>query len=205
MVNLPEAFQDSSEAAIASYTFSEFASGIGVVQLNLCDLMLPGGAVNTIDYLLHPSTISPKAGFLSYAGAAIDIDFDVTINKPIRIEGTAIINIMHGTNTTTTPGSNTFTITLYKVIGMTETSLGSAVLIAPITNNGNTISTLACRIELSATNLKIGEKIRLNISAPAIANTTEYIGTDPTDTYSAAGVLPHSNSRIYIPSKVDLG
>lgn len=133
-----------------------------------------------------------------------DTDFDITVNKHISIEGTAIMNFSW--QLTTTGNSQTYIIVkMRKYDGTTETDLGSATTVTQV-NNGNVRESLP--ISIAKTHFKVGDIMRVTVELWLQTNVGSTTHTDllhdPTDRTEALGgyedVFPHSSiASIKIP------
>jgi hypothetical protein len=100
---IPQNFLRSSEGAVASYSFTDIAEGTGVVIYNGCDIY----DAATQDYIITtsiPYSDSPgtqDTSSLASVHKVMDIDFDITFNRPQRIRGDLQANVTlyvgHGT------------------------------------------------------------------------------------------------------------
>ncbi len=107
----------TTSPAIASFSFSEFASGLGFVKFFLAATTDGAGE----DFILTEQVVraDPTSKVLPF-----DLDFDLaTFADPITVEGDATISLT--TNWVSAGGTNnyTYTIIIRKWDGTTETDL----------------------------------------------------------------------------------
>src|SRR3990167_10615146 len=105
---LPIAFPDTGEGVIASYSFVDLAGGTGVARFYFGVVK---ETANTEKTILSTNTFYSNrvmSGSNSWVNGnpnpVVDIDWDVTINRPINVEGNAYFNIplLHFTDATDT-------------------------------------------------------------------------------------------------------
>ena len=218
---IPILYRKSSEAGVASYDFFDLASGQGIVTIY-------GGAVytgvTTKSYLLTSQTFYSDDVVTSISGAsystatkALDIDFDMSLNRPLTIKGNAIVNIPIGIQA---GSGDTFTINANAILrrwdGTTETDIitaSGAYLSGALITGDYLRGMTAIKLNIPQTHFKAGETLRL--TAEIYGDTqngnpgTYFIGHDPLNRASTEdnpiswGTYP-SIMSIQLPTKIDL-
>lgn len=193
-MTIPNKYQ-VQETAIATFSFSEFASGLGFIKFFLADTKDSVGA----DFILTEQTPNAETGTLATTGG-MDVDFDLSpFNKSIRIKGVASINLF--TSFGTAGGTNDFnyTVKIRKWDGTTETEIASASTgvrsVAP-SSSGQVQQLL--QITIPGTPFSKGDNLRITIDA-AINGGSFTLKIDPSDN----GTSP-SNSNINMPFATNL-
>lgn len=196
--------------AIASYNYIDIATGTGYAPFYLVDL-------NDDVLSLIYNAIYAKIGYLPLNNT-IDYDFDLTFGRPFNIIGDIFISIpimfyQRGAGTPTIA----ITITIYKVVGASETSLGTdteTISGGYLSDSGST-KFYALKKILSNTTFGAEDKLRINVTSGNIstANSGAIMGCDPKNRIdveidAGAGLQSYiadsSQSIINIPVKVDL-
>ena len=157
-MTLPQKFRKTRDRAIASFNFTDIASGLGV-QIFFCTIGETSGG-NTY-HLLDNAVTSKNDVQDKILKAATDVDFDTSpFNLPRTVKGTAFIsgsfNVDAGNNVSCTA-------TILKFDGSTETTIG-----ATITSQTETATStergILLEIPLTQTLIKKGELLRLTIT-----------------------------------------
>lgn len=202
-----------NENGIASYEFDDVVSGTGTTTYYAGST---SGATR-VD-ILSPVTFSsdPMSSYkiISSGGPnnSHDVDFDVTINKPTRITGVAVVDIpMH----VSVGGGGTYThisgaINIQRVRDGTATSIGSGFSSDLQVAAGGSAEKKAVRAALTDTNFKSGDTLRVNVKTwtkTDSATSTATLGHDPSGrTDQGAGKWDSSTVepilKVQIPVKV---
>ena len=128
---VPQEFPTPSEAAIASFSFTDIAEGTGIVVFQGAN----SKEVTTSSYYLAQNILYSNNGFTAgnTAGTSfvkvLDLDFDIVFNMPQRIKGNVRANITFGAGLTNTAESGADVKAIMKVVhydGTTETIIGTA-------------------------------------------------------------------------------
>ena len=222
MANIPVQFRKSSEAAIASYSYTDLAEGTGVVTYQGFSTKED----TTTDYhlgitIVHSADIEKELGSSSGTSftAGTEIDFDLAqFNLPKSIEGTALIQIPTYCYTTS-GGSGTFTgyiqVKLRKWDGSTETEIANTrtpdISCAAGGTNNHKVNLMP--LTIPKTHFKKGEILRISITGwskwSAALNGHIGMGCDPLNrdgTYIVPSVDTDMTTQFtnYIPFKIDL-
>lgn len=192
MVGIPETFTKLSPT-LANYDFVDIAAGTGFVNFY---------AGKTVDlYLLSNNTFyadsvsTGQSAVLTYGGAPIvmfDIDFDVTLNRPLDLQGLGIVNVPISIYCAFTGTVNIVCyplVTLRKWDGASETDVcnnqGTSLTVASGTNGSTYFKMDAVDLTIPLTHFKKGETLRLTIQLYANYTTnsgknhTVAFGLDP--------------------------
>lgn len=158
MAGIPTNFQSVSPV-LASYDWLDITSGTGYRRYYAV-----GSGDNTL--FLSSRSMTSSTDYWSYTAnfnsttpaLTIDLDFDITLNVPADIKGTAYFNgLMRAWNNA--GATSRFTVNVYHVnSGGTETLLGTAV-----GANTNDYYRECLKISLTQKHFAIGEKLRLNV------------------------------------------
>ena len=143
----------------------------------------------------------------------MDLDFDVTFMKPITAGGDVIFTIPFATYNASGSGDFNWTIKLYKVVGVTETQLGSTTTNNESLAGGWTWRSWTGKITIPTTTFKGGEILRFNVVTND-PGSNKYINmyhdpanrsvtTDPVSGGAFSGVL-NVRAAINVPLKIDL-
>ena len=168
-MTLPRTFRKSRDNILASFSFTDLASGTGFVTYNGFN----SEDSNGLDFHLTEkstgfSQVVGQTIDLSGSGTAFDLDFDTsTFNLPRTIEGEAIVTLGCGLESlVTTGGRATITVKIRKWDGSTETeivSVTSATDILTVTAGNNEQELLVIPLTVPRTLIKKGELLRLTI------------------------------------------
>lgn len=221
MANLPLAFPIPTPSAIASYNYTDIATGTGFVTY-YCAITTDSTGQ---DEILTPQVVfsdETNSTWVSPTGnggdpfvKVGDLDFDLsTFNLPQTLKGTAVIN---GSFAVNTDGSVSCYI-IFKIRhwdGTTETDIGS-VQTETIDKNSPSFQTFLVEVSLTEKHFKKGETLRVtaevweqNIHNAAAGDVQ--LCHDPKDrtvalvTPAAGGTnFETSQLRIDIPYKLDI-
>jgi len=193
----------------ASYNWIDFVTQAGYVRFYGVGSTLTAG----VTYLLTTTAVdsgtgdtSGTAGFKTFgvAGADIDIDFDITFNRPVTIaKADAFVNytLWHEANA----DINSSVVSIKHVdTGASETVIGTASIEAH-TQAPENYWREALKIALTETVFSIGEKLRITITVVNNAANNTAIFHDPTSSLSFTDSESRtigSDMTIDIPFKV---
>ncbi len=164
----------TASQAIASYSFSEFASGLGFIKFYLAGTNLSTG----VDYILSEQVVFGNPRTIHIPS---DLDFDLSpFNQSIVIKGVAMINL--NTNWRTAGGSPalTYEVKIRKWDGTNETEIASATTETynpPTTTNGTKVMLLP--ITIPRTKFSKGETLRITVDATVVAIDASDLNIDP--------------------------
>ena len=206
---------NSQEAAIASYDIADIAAGTGIINFyagNTVDLKLLSNVRYYSDDVYLYNTFNDSSKYVLY----LDIDFDVTINKPIQIGGLCVVNIPMARNGGSTGGDGTTYIRpdvrIRKYDGTTETDLAvaSGSVFSGAEGGTYTYNMFAVDLDIPDTQFKAGEILRLTVEGWAKGGGTGppqiRLGNDPmnrTAGWDTSGDVP-SNLIFQLPTRIDL-
>ena len=156
------------KGSLINYDFSNIATGRGITKLYGGQLSGQNILSDIPFYSTYP--VKNVFGTATVGGWTLsqDLDYDMEFEKPITIRGETIVNVTGGCASLEGPAityAEYIVVTLYKVVGGVETSIGTA----QTTHNGpksvaaaNSIPR-AISIDVPNTKFKKGETLRLNI------------------------------------------
>ena len=197
MAGLPQVIPIPSEAAIASYSFSSFASGSGVVKFFLGQTANGNRLSENAFYsnlIFIMSSVTTSGSFVK----VLDEDFDTEFLRPVTIDGTGVIDLGMGMkNDETNDDMRIYAIVkIRKWDGSTETDLatfsGSS---NPVLWNADTSTTQrfashSLSGDIPKTSFKIGESLRVTTEIWVKSNGTA-------DIQIALGVDPKNRTKVY--------
>jgi len=190
-MGVPIVYRRATEANIASFEYTEIASGRAIKKLYLCDGEAASGAILT---KLTEGIVYARLGTEIKAYTQVfDVDFDMLINRPIRLKGGAIVSIPVGfsKNTGTISGAQINIEALLRYVrNSVEYEIASA--------NNQLIATDAVQagqelrscifIDVPLTKLQANDTLRLTIKT----------SNPPANTYTAITYDPKSRSNLEI-------
>lgn len=203
-----------SRDIIPSFDYIDLVSATGYVTydgVNAYDsggvnyILIDSSAIGGIGGVGSFDTSDTKSPFSTRTQTTLDMDFDLSpFQLPRTVEGTFIVsgNIIGSSN-----GSKNHTITAYirKWDGSSETELGSAST-ASINVGINESKGFVLAIDVSRTNFKQGEQLRLTIAKSAneggIAHNPNDSAISANSNY-AAGIAGATRLTIQVPYKLD--
>ena len=213
-MGVPIIYRKQGESSIASYDYTDIASGPGYITLYGADDYLSGGLLvdnpvysdKIVTYCVPTSTTNyPKE---------IDKNFDVTFNKNIVIKGKAMVNFSMQVSAGTSASGYPMT-KISKISEGVETILASSLSGALITYTHASTSwdrpkMYLFGLELPQVTFAKGDKLRVNVQAYAkYSGASPYVAIahDPksrTDStfFTATGDV--SQMSIQLPVKIDL-
>jgi len=204
-------------SAIASYPFVDVEEGTGNQIYYLCKTAISGATSNILTAdLLYSDPVETFYPVPSTAMAEVsNEDFDLTVfNAPKRIRGTANINM----GLTLVGNASEYAwaylkFILHKVSGGGETPIGTVISETRIEAGTTGYYVLNLPMELTQTNVKKGDNLRLEMSVNLSGAGTGsvgnfYVGHDPQNR-EGTGISPSSrivitSSNITLPYDLDL-
>lgn len=182
----------SAQTAIASYDYTDIASGTGYSIFYGANVATGAAASEYIlaDTVIYSEKITTWAEVTQAATKWMDIDFDIEFKRPQQIEGDMILNVPIGINRKTANAGGTMTAYLTGDIihydGTTETVLAtyrSYNFVHDDTVTAGNTKTLAIKVTIPATKFKIGDILRVDMegwsSINIATNRLVGIGHDP--------------------------
>ncbi len=148
---------------IASYDYADIASGVGYIQMY-------AGLINT-SYVLSNSTFYSDDNSDTWLGGTsntnayvkvIDADFDITLNKPMNLFGTAFFSCSAKVVSAAPHGYGYVVMKIRKYSGSTETEIANGTS-AVIDSTGTAYSTLVATTAVTSTVIAKGDKLRLTV------------------------------------------
>lgn len=211
MVDIIPPIFSTPSSTIATYDFIDFAKGEATTTLYLADI--EGGSTT----LTSNSGLYGKEGVLTITDlGTVDADFDAEVGKPFDSGTIVYFTLAHAVNTNTsiTPaGSQNITVYVRKYSDSTETDLGSTVVTwrTGTFGSGYHFTPLVGKVTIASTHFKIGDKVRITISATFgnfAGMQTWYFGTDPVGRATTkeglnwSGVMPNGRSVVFFPIRL---
>ena len=206
---LPSQFRGSyPTSAVASYSFYDIATGTAYKTF----YPMKSYNTNAVTYTMTTeSSIYSHDGWTeTTANSAGSMTFDLTINTLMRLKGKALINFQFGYLGSAGTPSITFTAGLYKVVGVTETLLGTTASeqVTSSFNGTDAITFMWCTdTDIPLTIFKKNDILRLKITHtnPGASKWIRYYHdpanrNDPTFNVNSLKV---SRSEINLPIKLN--
>ena len=189
---IPTIYRKASEAAIASYSYTDIAEGTGVTQFWLYS------SQNSVGLDYHINSNSCFSASTETVCTGVTIDFDLPpFNLPKNIKGTAIINLCYRIDGAS--GSGSMSVTLKKYSGTTETSISSAVSSPDANAAPATYTHWTFHIPITTiAHFKKGDILRVAITGTGNGSGVPNIQHDP------KGTAGQKDSNIFIPFVLDL-
>ena len=202
------------ESSIASYSYSDVASGTGFIT----DYLFNTEDDSAKDYHLastanrsNDTTVSATTNSATFV-EVINEDFDILFNKPQRIRGTAIVTIATGSDTGGGGSATHYAVaTLYHYDGSTETSMATVQTAAHVNSTGGGNSKIfTARLDIStAVKFSKGDTLRLTVQiyGKASAGTDDFaLFHSPQDRAVTFGgtVMSSTQSLINTPFIIEL-
>lgn len=173
-VDVPVNYRKSSPALV-NLSFNEFAQNNGYISLypvvvSGSKLLSTQTAYNFGGATVESGT-SSNGSLRSYT-AAIDADFDYTLNKPINVEGQAFVNFTHVIRKIAANSNqitSTAIVNISKVRGAVETVLasGSHTITGTPSAGQSVYEEAAYKFDLTREHFQIGDKVRLTLKTSA--------------------------------------
>ena len=123
MAGVPVFYRKSGEGSIASYSYVDIATGRAVTSFYAGDVL---SGTDSGQKILYPSTFYSQDGYSdSGNNGTLDLDFDLEIDQPLRVDGKSIINIPLLARSYSTDHTVPIVMTVYarKISGATEIEL----------------------------------------------------------------------------------
>jgi hypothetical protein len=206
-MTLPRQYRKVGEPAIVSYDFSELATAASYIAFYPFD--------GTNFAMSTNSTINGSGGFINETSSGATRDFGITFNKPVTVDGRAIINMslaQRNTQGSSQVVLNTFQPSIRKVdvaSAVTELFSGAAMVYGgSLANNTTRNKQFTWDGDLAKTRFNIGDQIVLRIfssGANAAGSTQQGYGIDPANRTTL--ITDWSNgarSQVFIPFRVQL-
>lgn len=210
---VPNKYITTGENAIASYSFSDLAQGIGYLRVYPAVDSVGSGA------LLIDTTGSDSIMNVQTSTGTTSIDFELTFNKPFILANAPMVAVIpSGFSDGGVGGASSRTDAVFKKIDLA----GAITILAQASGAIMAADTIAAKYNLlrktiPRTNMKIGEKLRLTVTQTRITDDSGackfVIGHDPlgrlltNETTSAPFTFPtgsDSKATLDIPIKIDL-
>jgi hypothetical protein len=209
---IPNAFPDTSNPAIASYSYTDIAEGTGVIKLY--GFIDSGGTPTLAEQVVYSSSIE-STGSKTTSGAystISDLDFDLSaFNYPKMIKGTALVGYGYAFDQTNY-GYGKIIFTVRKWDGTTETDIASGTWARE--NAPDAKAAQVTKITIPEHHFKRGEILRLNVLSQARSDDASAvrltIGTDPMNR-DGTYIIPSTDTpttttklEFYCPFKIDI-
>ena len=205
---IPQDFPILSPSSIASYDHTDIADGSGTITYDGLNTE-EAGLTATHDYLLTsqaPYSHNIYTNTASVGDAVLDIDFDLTFNRPQRIRGTMYINATSATAMSSASGGVIFVAKVRKWDGTTETEIANNTSGHQGVGAGGKNFFIHCwSVEIPLTHFKKGETLRITLelnSNSSGGGTAAYaLFHDPknrTESWNAVSVTT-STLKFYVP------
>lgn len=198
---IPQVYEVGAEAGVASYDYTDIASGVGYSKFYLMVSDDDSGR----QYSLQPSTFYSFLVETKKTNNSVTLTFDSSpFNLPRTIRGTAYLNI--GIQMEAPAGD--ITATFQKWDGSNATNIAT-----PVVDSGrNTADAIVFCFEMPCTQTIItkGEQLRLVLTLDTAGTSGEYIavGHDPLNrdgaTLKPASEDTITSSNINVPFRIDL-
>jgi hypothetical protein len=206
-MTLPRQYRKVGEPIIASYDFSELATGEVYITFYPFDGTNLAMSTNSL--------IEGSGGFINEVGSGTTRDFEIEFSRPITIDGKAIISLSWAQRNTfgaTQDVTNTFQPSLRKIdIASAESELLSGARMVyggGLANNTTRNKIFTWDGDVARTHFAIGEKLVLRVfasGASAQGTTQQAFGTDPADrTTLITDWTNGARSQIFIPYRTQL-
>jgi len=205
-MTVPIVYRGAGRANV-NYDFFDIATGVAYKTFYLAYGY--SGTDTETGILTTEQVYSSTAAHSSGNGlGAFDIDFDVTFLKPLTIGGDVVFNIPYGTYNNAGSASFDQTVKVYKVVGVTETQLGSTTSISETQSGGWTARAWNGKVTIPRTLIQAGDKIRVSLTGNDVGATHMLtVLHDPANrSYDLSGGVMALSSRSYvnIPIKADV-
>ena len=216
MPNLPTTFKKSGETPLVNYSFTDIASGTGLIAFYAATTK----EETTAGYILTESTNIYSNDEQTYAQMPkendttfrkqLDYDFDLSpFHRPMIFEGTAYVNVTFGVSQSSTSDSNGcyLILKIRKWDGSTETDIVTAQTETWNDDKGSTYHTSLIPMTIPKTHFKVGETLRFTVELwtmldSSISTVTYFLKHDPAN---RSGTAANPNVlRLQMPQDLDL-
>jgi hypothetical protein len=171
---------------LQTINLADVVSGTGYIEMfggatSVGDSSSDEYFLTTIPYYGEPVvTVSATFGTVGSATQKLDIDFDVVVNRTIKVNGNVIVTAALGATRAGSSGTVTtyFVAKLRKWDGTTETELGEATSNSHANNGGSTTyGDLAASFEVSNKTIKKGQTLRLTMEVWVTSTSSNTLNT----------------------------
>ena len=207
---VPHNFLESGELAVASYNFFDIADGTGVIEFYPTEAAT---ATSTfVQRLVNSTSHYSENNGVTTATGSLDIDFDVTFNRPQTLDGTMYVAIPIAAKASSGTITISVTLTIKHFDGTTETTLGTAQT-SPVLSTTTTSEWVSQMIiltwDIARTLFKAGDTLRITLTDTISGNGSQAIGHSPIGTQrTATGLefnsLGTSRATAFVPFDIDL-
>jgi len=198
---IEQKFRKFGESAIASYNFTDIAEGTGVVLF----YGFGDAASGAYNYSLTGQQIY-SFEIESTKTIPTTFTFNTSVfNYPRIAKGTAIVRFSTDSYNASAGSSLYFNIKLQKVSGVVVTDIGNTDTSSTSAASGvHNMGSWTVTIDLTQTNFKIGDNLRLLMTAGGGGDVT--LGHDPANRDGAHLVAATHPTKleIYMPFKIDI-
>lgn len=207
---LPIAFNVPNEGAVSTYNYQDIADGTGYVILYGSDTEDSTGTEFKLNsQIIRTYNVSSVYAPANTASAvSYELNFDLSpFNTPRTAKGTAILELKWtpvfgagGGNTTTA----SCVVNIMKYDGSTETTIGTITTQTYTVGDGYAPAPVEVLfIDLTQTNFKIGENLRLNLIGTVAASGVS-AGKSITFYHDPEEVTTNTQLKFYMPFKIEL-
>lgn len=205
---LPLNFPIPAESAIATYSFADIAEGSGIIPFNLLKVDTGSGVY---DFLMTTNSNMYGADSGIVRNTELPVDFDIAFNQSKTIKGNLYAAFALGVFRAGAAATISITATIKKVSGVTETTIGSAVTSATISNGSSAspVSNFAVlKWSITEVDFKGGDLLRVTTSITLTGSgATGAIGCSPNGGQSTAtgeffNTTGSSRSTLFVPFKI---
>lgn len=211
---VPVVFRKSSEAAIASFSFTDLVTKTGYLTFHVAKAT--DDAVFLTPVAIESAEVNVSTFDTTIGGSSLraELDVDIEFNQPQTIKGKAFVAASYFANGGNGVGSaSTFLkVRLFHFDGTTETEIGTQQTTDTVTRNTAGVSYLRDLVvfDVSQKHFKIGEKFRLNIELWGSVGTNCSVGLyhdpknrDVTGATKFGEALP-TDLKCVVPFKIEL-
>jgi hypothetical protein len=208
---VPDRYAEGGDPAVISYDFFDISTGTQYVNFYPFSTWETTAEVKSITS--EDNLASYKVGTSAGVNTAMNFDFDFTLAFALTIKGKAYINIPFGFVGSAGVPTPTYTISLYKVVGVTETLLGTQAVCtrnASFINTGMNTQMLSVSMNIATpVSFAPGDKLRLSVEITSPGASKEIIMFHDPKNRSATEYLPlytgasaTTQSKINLPVKI---
>ena len=207
-MTIPAKYQDVGEGTIASYNFTDIASGEGFVRFYAARL---SGSDILTGNVVYSDTIETASNFVDTADTPVLVstfNFDTTkFNLPRRMGGTAIVSIPAEIASTSATAQVTAFLKIVKADGTVVDLISGSGKFATSSSQEKMFS---FSLVVPTTLIKKEDKIRLSVeqwrvdTSGSPAASTHYIGHDPKNRAAPTITTIDTNLIMDVPFRIDL-